>query len=110
MSLMRLSFIHLVEWFTWPTSSFLRGIRSWVSPQIQTKTLRKRAIKRKASPLNRVASIHVCILIIFNSFSSIEACSGHLVNPAINSCESCLFPMNVHLLSQAPEIKEGENS
>ncbi len=40
-------------------------------------------------------SIHFCLLVIFSSVSSIEACSGRFVNPITDICWSCLFPISI---------------
>ncbi len=109
MSFMPFSFIHLVEKYILLTSLLLRGRK--IVPSAHVTTLRKVIVKRKGSVLERILSIHLCLLLIFSSFSNSQACSGRFVNPAaINICWSCLSPMNIHILSQVPEIKEGENS
>ena len=107
MRFMPFSFIHLVERYVLPTPSLFRERR--IVPSAHATTLRKIIIKRKGSVLKRILSIHFSLLLIFSSFSNIQACSGHFVNPAIDMCWSYILPMYIHLSSQAPEIKEGEN-
>ncbi len=46
----------------------------------------------------RFLSIHLCLLIIFSSFSNVQAvqsCSGRFVNPITDICWSCLFPISI---------------
>jgi len=46
----------------------------------------------------RFLSIHFCLLIIFSSFSNVQAvqsCSGRFVNPITEICWSCLFPISI---------------
>jgi hypothetical protein len=104
---MSFSFIHLVKRFDLPATSFLRERR--IVPSAHVTTLRKVIVKRKGNTLKIIPNIHFCLLLIFISFSSIQACSGHFVNPAIDTCWSYIFPMNIHLLPQGNKIKEGEN-
>jgi hypothetical protein len=96
MNLMLFSFLHCVERIILPASSFLRGRRSCAS--IQQAMLKNARVKRKGSPLKRGASIHFCLLIIFSSFSNVQAvqsCSGRFVNPITDICWSCLFPISI---------------
>ncbi len=39
--------------------------------------------------------IHLCLLVVFSSISSIQACSGRFVNPITDICWSCLFPITI---------------
>jgi len=104
---MPFSFIDPVEKYVLPTPSLLRERR--IVPSAHATTLRKIIIKRKGSVLKKILSIHFSLLLIFSSFSNIQACSGHFVNMDTNICWSYMLPTNIHLSSQAPEIKEGEN-
>ena len=65
--------------------------------------LGKEEIERKrTNPLHPVRkrfriflSIHLCLLVVFSSFSNIQACSGRFVNPITDICWSCLFPISI---------------
>ncbi len=106
MNFMPFSFIHLVERYVLLAPSLLREKR--LIPSIHVITLRKVIVKKNGSVLKRILNIHFCLLLIFSSFLNIQACSGHFVNPAIDMCWSYILPMNIHLSSRPPEIKEGE--
>ncbi len=61
--------------------------------------------KKRTNPLHpvrtrvkRFLSIHLCLVVIFSSFSNVQAvqpCSGRFVNPVTDICWSCLFPISI---------------
>lgn len=108
MSFMPLSFTHRVERYILSTLSLLRERR--IVPSAHVTTLKKVIVKRKGSVLKKILSIHFGLPLICHSFSNIQPCSGYFVNPAIDISWSCLSSIDIHLSSQTPAAKEGENS
>jgi conjugal transfer pilus assembly protein TraU len=84
-----------------------KGSLASVSPReddlLDCAELEKEGIERKRTSsfhLKRTRfriflSIHLCLLVVFSSFSSIQACSGRFVNPITDICWSCLFPITI---------------
>jgi conjugal transfer pilus assembly protein TraU len=87
----------------WAENDSLGSVSSRGNDLLDCAELEEEEIEKKSTiPLHlkrkRVRiflSIHFGFLVVFSSFSSIQACSGRFVNPMTDICWSCLFPISI---------------
>lgn len=87
----------------WTENDSLGSVSPREKDLLDCAELEKEGIEgRRINPLHLVRtkliiflSIHLCLLVVFTSFSNIQACSGRFVNPITDICWSCLFPISI---------------
>lgn len=80
----------------WPEKTLLVSERSQLERDLlDLAGCRKEEQIKGKNRFKSFLCIHFFLLVMFSSFSSVEACSGRFVNPVTDICWSCLFPISI---------------